>query len=393
MNKYLLPLALAAAFGCDNNQSTPDNPFNNLEDALVNFDKDVGVKDAAPMFDVAQIPDTSPLDESIQDQSVPDAASDASNPQGKQFEHLFTLEGTVLPAPLGHLHQAQDGILYSLNHQGDPRAVLFTQERILWDQTYQTPERASLTDIIQVGPTFAFVGAQRGIQNNNLIYGELNAQGQLMRYETQTHDRNHFFSSLAKQNTTLIEAGTLEGQAQLCWRELFVDARECVTLDGDIVNDIGYLPGFGIFAVGNSDEQGAAWFINDQSQVSQTANSPANQLYAVAINDTLGLCVAGKQGEQGYVAMYDAATLELVWEHVFPGLASDVAAAGEDCVVAGDNGENAIIAQYSADEKVWQATLDRPDTLATSILETPTSYIVAVDQGDPLQIAIYTIRR
>ena len=404
MKKYLLSLTLAAAFGCNDNQLTPDNPFNNLEDAFVNFDKDVGVTDAA-LADHNLLLDTSLIDSALPQDASPDAESNFG--EERNLEELFHIRGAVAAAPHGHLRQIDNTFFYTTNREGRPRIISFTQSEILTDSTLEQLFPATVTDITpvpqinEVVGAYSIVGSTFSQGNNDPFFAYLGNQLNLSSpdaFGIRESPSQDYFTSVTHNPNTLyfIEAGTEQGRAQLCWRDPFVEERECRILGEGIVHDIEHLAGVGTFAVGNAQghngQNQTVWFIDTEKRIQLRPEFPETSLKGLDFNEIRGLCVAGKQGNQGYVAMLDATSLEVIWEHQFAGAVNDVAGSQEGCVVAGNIDYKYPLAHFTQDGAKWHsASLE--STLTTSVLSTPRSYLVAIHAGNPIEVSIYKVSK
>ena len=363
MKKYLLPLALTALFACNDNQSTSDNPFNNLEDAFVNFDQDQGVTDAAPILDIAQIPDTSPLDESLQDQSLPDAASDMSAPDNYRLCVLHEFLGNPTTYPnqrQSRIRKSNAGLLLATNDQGQPRAIHFTRDQIVFDQVYQGPAPTPLADISFQDPVFYIVGSIFIGPNQDPWSGYLNAQGELQFQQSNPSPQQDALSTVIPFEQGVLEAGSYQGQAEVCQRNFAQE--ECHQIAPGHVNALATLPGWGTYAAGLDNTSAQLWFLNSDFELEQTKRfgGSGSQLYDVFLTSNNELCIAGvmqeaNQEPQAYLARLDATNLEEIASHQEPGTFYGVVGDETSCVAVGENQDGALAIRLEDSSLVWKA--------------------------------------
>lgn len=421
---YLTTLATLAA--CDNNQSTPDNPFNNLEDAFVNFDKDVGVKDAAPMLDVSSSKDFSlPFDMSSQDVPISPDLNTSDTLPDNSLPRDATLEDTLLPDASGqspfnlrelhsfaHVAHHQEnhhnsrlassprGALLASNIDGEgAKMILFDERDVLLrptfiGQDFFAYDATSLT--LNDQQLVAFVGSELG--QSLQILTTLQQISPTLENNPQYLGRTN---AVLTVNHNLIYAGVANTRALITLQDLRADPQEPQVHEVDLgegeIHDLLFV-GAAAYAVGETPQGAVLWSHFENFYDQQLPGTIAHSLDANV--DQTQVCIAGATQRGGFVSRHNAQTGEELWSHQTPSPMYGVVTANQhdqNCLVVGGDNLESFAALYN--EQGEQAQIPSlPDHVFTSILTQDNSYLVSArvhddvcPTQDPCHDAIYTL--
>lgn len=418
MNKYFLPLALTALTACDNNQSTPDNPFNNLKDAFVNFDKDVGVTDARLGPDMDSQADISVSDTSVvdlsRDRALPDTGSDEFGPS-RELSQIHFFEEQASPSTdfrPSRLRNLEGDFLLATNIQGQGgRLIKFDHNEILFDRTASVDPFTTFRDVTLFQEAYLAVGDTGPRTEKNQLFARFSLQGELDRIDLLPTPSDDSLVSIVTTNGINYAAGSSNDQAQICV------GSSCEELELGRANDYKLLDWLGHFAVGKTPQGAKVWYrtLQGDRTASTLIGGESSELYALDFSGSM--CVVGQMwddqhGSQAYFAFVDLASSQTEQQFTpFTGVFYDVIATQQGCVAVGEHrirqsqpgGEGglsqAIAVAFDETGPLWHASTDVDSgfNLFSSIATSPQGYVLSarVSQGCsaglPCHDAIYTL--